>query len=46
LEKIDRVFNACLRYKRPVYIELPRDIVRVPAGRGFLVKTEEELGQR
>jgi indolepyruvate decarboxylase len=23
--EIDRVFGACLRYKRPVYIELPRD---------------------
>lgn len=25
--EIDRVLNACLRYKRPVYIELPRDRV-------------------
>src|SRR4029077_10011923 len=24
------VLHACLRYKRPVYIELPRDMVRVP----------------
>ncbi len=25
--EIDRVLNACLRYKRPVYIELPQDRV-------------------
>ncbi|MCP4274766.1 MAG: alpha-keto acid decarboxylase family protein, partial [Gammaproteobacteria bacterium] len=29
--EIDRVFNAALRYKRPVYIELPRDMTSVPA---------------
>jgi len=28
--EIDRVFNACLRYKQPVYIELPRDMIFVP----------------
>ena len=27
--EIDRILNAALRYKRPVYIELPRDIVSV-----------------
>ncbi len=27
LQEIDRVLHAALRYKRPVYIELPRDIV-------------------
>jgi TPP-dependent 2-oxoacid decarboxylase len=26
-QEIDRVLNAALRYKRPVYIELPRDMV-------------------
>src|SRR3954469_10545585 len=26
-QEIDRVLHACLRYKRPVYIELPRDMV-------------------
>src|SRR5881227_158895 len=26
-QEIDRVLHAALRYKRPVYIELPRDIV-------------------
>ena len=25
--EIDRVINACIRYKRPVYLELPRDMV-------------------
>jgi indolepyruvate decarboxylase len=28
-EEIDRVLQAALRYKRPVYIELPRDMVAV-----------------
>src|SRR5437879_13902408 len=29
-QEIDRVLHAALRYKRPVYIELPRDMVLVP----------------
>ena len=29
-QEIDRVLHAALRYKRPVYIELPRDMVDVP----------------
>jgi indolepyruvate decarboxylase len=29
-QEIDRVLHAALRYKRPVYIELPRDLVLVP----------------
>ena len=29
-QEIDRVINAALRYKRPAYIELPRDLVGVP----------------
>src|SRR6478735_9421917 len=29
-QEIDRVFHSALRYKRPVYIELPRDQVGVP----------------
>src|ERR1700751_5831081 len=29
-QEIDRVLHAALRYKRPVYIELPRDTVAVP----------------
>ncbi len=28
--EIDRVLNMALRFKRPVYIELPRDMVTVP----------------
>src|SRR5271170_4853449 len=30
LQEIDRVLHAALRYKRPVYIELPRDLVFAP----------------
>src|SRR5881396_1408993 len=30
LAEIDRVLHAALRYKRPVYIELPRDLVTAP----------------
>ena len=29
-QEIDRVLHAALRFKRPVYIELPRDMVGVP----------------
>src|SRR5881392_2815957 len=29
-QEIDRVLHAALRYKRPVYIELPRDMVTQP----------------
>lgn len=29
-QEIDRVLHAALRYKRPVYIELPRDTVSLP----------------
>ncbi len=29
-QEIDRVLHAALRYKRPVYIELPRDVVNLP----------------
>src|SRR5256886_2113445 len=29
-QEIDRVLHAALRYKRPVYIEIPRDLVNVP----------------
>ena len=31
--EIDRVLEAAVRYKRPVYLELPRDQVTCPAGR-------------
>src|ERR1700733_7602139 len=30
LQEIDRVLHTALRHKRPVYIELPRDMVSVP----------------
>ncbi|TWU17628.1 Indole-3-pyruvate decarboxylase [Novipirellula galeiformis] len=35
--EIDRVLDACDRYKRPVYIELPRDMVNVipPVAHGY-----------
>ncbi len=35
--EIDRVLDACDRFKRPVYIELPRDMVHVvpPAGHRY-----------
>jgi TPP-dependent 2-oxoacid decarboxylase len=33
LEEIDRVLAAALRFKRPVYIEIPRDMVMVAAKR-------------
>src|ERR1700747_3317269 len=29
-QEIDRVLHAALRFKRPVYIELPRDVVNLP----------------
>jgi indolepyruvate decarboxylase len=29
-QEIDRVLHAALRFKRPVYVELPRDLVFVP----------------
>src|SRR5437763_56487 len=29
-QEIDRVLHAALRFKRPVYIEIPRDLVNVP----------------
>src|SRR3954466_13630086 len=29
-QEIDRVLHAALRFKRPVYIEMPRDLVNVP----------------
>lgn len=38
-QEIDRVLHAALRYKRPVYIELPRDLVFVPGNPNY--KTEE-----
>ncbi len=39
-QEIDRVIHAALRYKRPVYIELPRDLAGVP---GIAHHKTEEL---
>ncbi|MBU1418783.1 MAG: alpha-keto acid decarboxylase family protein [Proteobacteria bacterium] len=33
--EIDRVIHCALRYKRPVYIEIPRDMVSVPGVRDY-----------
>lgn len=30
--EIERAFMACARQKRPVYIEIPRDVVKLPCG--------------
>src|SRR5580765_3092991 len=38
-QEIDRVLHAALRFKRPVYIELPRDLVFAPGNPSY--KTEE-----
>ena len=34
-QEIDRVLHAALRYKRPVYIELPRDLVGLPGNPSY-----------
>jgi indolepyruvate decarboxylase len=39
--EIDRALDACYRYKRPVYIELPRDMVDVVPQIGHLFNLEE-----
>jgi indolepyruvate decarboxylase len=41
--EIDRVLDACDRFKRPVYIELPRDMVHVvpPVVQGYVPKAYE-----
>jgi TPP-dependent 2-oxoacid decarboxylase len=43
LQEIDRVLHAALRYKRPVYIELPRDMVNV---RGLQHHKPREIHER
>src|SRR5579859_5032671 len=42
-QEIDRVLHAAMRYKRPVYIELPRDQVLVP---GIPHHTTQEIHER
>src|SRR5688572_21364216 len=34
-QEIDRVLHAALRFKRPVYIELPRDMISVPGNPNY-----------
>ena len=41
-DEIDRVLHACMRYKRPVYIELPRDVIAMPGGARRLPVIREE----
>jgi len=42
--EIDRVLFAAKRFKRPVYIELPRDMVDVRGGKGHTRKELQEPG--
>src|SRR5438067_1598154 len=41
-QEIDRVLHAALRFKRPVYIELPRDRVFVPGTSHYRVREVHE----
>lgn len=38
--EIDRVLAAALKYKRPVYIELPRDMVNMPGDLNYVRKRQ------
>ncbi len=40
--EIDRVLHAALRYKRPVYLELPRDMIGVPGRSGHRTRELHE----
>jgi len=42
LSEIDRVIHAAVRYKRPVYLELPRDLVAVPGRPDHTVRNLHE----
>ncbi len=42
-DEIDRALEACLRHKRPVYIEVPVDMVSKPAG---VVPAEMAMSER
>src|SRR6185295_1730108 len=42
-QEVDRVLHAALRYKRPVYIELPRDMVSKP---GIPYHTPQEFQEQ
>jgi indolepyruvate decarboxylase len=41
-QEIDRVLNAALRYKRPAYIELPRDVIALPGHPHYQPRTIPE----
>jgi TPP-dependent 2-oxoacid decarboxylase len=42
--EIDRLFDMALRYKRPVYLELPRDMIAAPVTSGRRQAEEEQAG--
>lgn len=42
-EEIDRVLAAALRYKRPVYIELPRDLINIPGNPNYQPISQPEV---
>ncbi|MGA2244664.1 MAG: thiamine pyrophosphate-binding protein [Verrucomicrobiota bacterium] len=41
-QEIDRVLNAALRYKRPAYLELPRDMAAVPGHPHYQARPVDE----
>ena len=43
LQEIDRVLHAALRFKRPVYIELPRDMVLLPGNPNYQPRESVDL---
>src|SRR5437773_7145129 len=45
-QEIDRVLHAALRFKRPVYIELPRDLVSRPGIRHYTPREFHEASDR
>lgn len=44
--EIDRCLAACDRYKRPVYLELPRDRVHTPSAHPHRVSEEKPISNR
>ncbi|MFN2164436.1 MAG: alpha-keto acid decarboxylase family protein [Candidatus Promineifilaceae bacterium] len=43
--EIDRLFDMALRYKRPVYLELPRDMIAAPVTPGQRPGGEKQPGE-
>lgn len=43
-DKIDEAISACIKYKRPVYIELPRDMVFARCRQGEAFKADVSIG--